>query len=296
MFIKNQRGFTLVELLVVIAIIGILIGMLLPAVQAVRAAARRTANMNNLKQIGLALQNYHTAHQRFPSGWVGYDNSGQSDVEGTSGFGWAAMILPMMEQTPLYEQLDFNAPVNSAANAVARNTFISSFRSPSDVGQKFWQIPAASGSGTLATLPTSNYVGCFGTTELETCEGLGAGTMCEGNGVFYHNSRTRFADIIDGTSTTFMVGERKTDENNGWHSTWVGVIPGSEEPFARVLGVADHAPNSPVGHFDDFSSYDAGGVHFLFCDGHVRFFDETIDLNVYRGLATRAGAEVIGDF
>jgi len=283
---RKSRGFTLIELLVVIAIVGILVALLLPAVQAARAAARRMSNQNNLKQIGLALHNYHGMHNTFPSGWIGVNSAGQPDVEGGSGFGWAAMILPMMEQSPLYEQLDFNTPIDSPTNAVARSRYLPVFRSPSDVGPDDWEISAENGSGVLARLPTSNYIGCFGTTEIDDCEGLPPGRTCDGNGVFFHNSRVRFADILDGTSNTLMVGERKTDANRGWYSTWIGAVPEGEETFARVLGAADHVPNSPENHFDDFSSYDPGGVHFLLGDGRVQFLNENIDLGVYHGVVS----------
>jgi len=294
---QKARGFTLIELLVVIAIIGVLVALLLPAVQAARTAARRTSNKNNLKQIGLALHNYHGMHRTFPSGWIGVDSAGQPDVEGGNGFGWAAMILPMMAQSSLYEQLDFNSPIDSTTNSVGRSTYLSVFRSPSDTGPDFWEIEAEDGSGVLARLPTSNYIGCFGTGELHDCEGLLPGVTCKGNGVFFHNSRVRFASIFDGTSNTLMVGERKTDAIRGWYSTWIGAVPEGEEAFVRVLGAADHAPNSSTNHFEDFSSYDPGGVHFLFGDGRVQFLSEHIvDLGVYHGLATRAGGEDIGEF
>jgi len=294
--LRKTRGFTLVELLVVIAIIGILIALLLPAVQAARGAARRMSNKNNLKQIGLALHTYHDMHQTFPPGWIGVDSAGRPDVEGGNGFGWCAMILPMMEQPLVFEQLDFDTSVDSPTNAAARSTYLSAFRSPSDVGPDSWKISAEDGSGVLATLPTSNYIGCYGTMELDDCAELPPGTSCDGDGVFFQNSQVRFADILDGASNTFMVGERKTDVDQGWFSTWIGVIPKGQDAFIRILGVADHVPNAPVNHIDDFSSYDPGGVHFLFSDGHVLFLNETIDLRVYSGMATRAGGEFLGKF
>ncbi len=293
---RKNRGFTLVELLVVIAIIGVLVSLLLPAVQAARSAARRVSNKNNLRQIGLALHNYHDVHQTFPSGWIGVDSDGRPNVEAGSGFGWAAMILPMMEERALHDQLDFNSPIDSPTNSAGRSTYLSTFRSPSDIGPDSWEISSEEGGGVLARLPTSNYIGCFGTTELHDCEGLPPGTSCDGNGVFFHNSRVRFADITDGSSNTFMVGERKTDAKLDWYSTWIGAVPEGEETFARVLGAADHAPNSPDNHFDDFSSYDPGGVHFLFGDGRVQFLNENIDIRLYQSLATRAGDEIAGDF
>ena len=103
-------------------------------------------------------------------------------------------------------------------------------------------------------------------------------------------------DILDGASQTFAIGQRRTDEALGWHSTWVGVVPGGEEAFARILGVADHNPNSPVAHLDDFSSNHTGGVFFAYGDGRVQFLSENIDHNTYRALATRKGGEVHGEY
>src|SRR5262245_54986464 len=106
---RARHGFTLIELLVVIAIIALLIALLLPAVQQAREAARRTQCKNNLKQIGLALHNYHDAHLVFPSGWIGVEN-GVHDVEGGSGFGWGTMLLPMIENGGTFSQFNFNVP------------------------------------------------------------------------------------------------------------------------------------------------------------------------------------------
>jgi prepilin-type processing-associated H-X9-DG protein len=183
--------------------------------------------------------------------------------------------------------------------AFARQTALGVIRSPSDPSEDRWDLEEEANPGTiLAKLPTANFVGNWGTTELEDCEGLGVGNTCRGNGVFFHNSSTQFRDLSDGSSNTFLVGQRKTDITQfpRWHSTWVGVIPGGEEAFARILGVADHTPNHPVSHLDDFSSNHAGGVHFLFGDGRVRFVTESIDLGVYQALATRANNESVGEF
>jgi len=294
---RAARGFTLIELLVVIAVIAILIALLLPAVQQAREAARRTQTRNNLKQIGVALHNYHDVHNTFPPGWIGVTGSAP-DVEGPSGFGWAAFILPQLEQDNVYNQLDFSQPLTAAANNIARNTYLPLFRNPSDPGPNFWNLPSEGGGSTQTRLPTANYIGNFGTNELEDCEGLPAGVPCEGNGMFFHNSAVRIRDVTDGTSNTFHVGQRRTRENLDpqWFSTWVGVIAGGEEAFARILGVADHTPNSSIGHLDDFSSPHAGGVFFLFVDGRARFVSENINPGVFQGLATRAGGEVTGEF
>jgi len=114
--------------------------------------------------------------------------------------------------------------------------------------------------------------------------------------VFFHNSSVRFRDVTDGLSNTFIVGERKTDGSLNWHSTWVGVVPNGAERFARILAHAGHRPNHPLTHFEDFSSHHAGGVHFLFGDGRVRFMTESIDQATFQALATRSGNEVTGEF
>jgi prepilin-type N-terminal cleavage/methylation domain-containing protein/prepilin-type processing-associated H-X9-DG protein len=293
----QRRAFTLIELLVVIAIIAILIALLLPAVQQAREAARRSQCQDHLKQIGIALHNYHEIHQTLPSGWIGVNTSGQPDVNTGSGWGWAAMLLPMLDQKSLYGQCDFHVSVDDAKNAKSRAGVLGVFRCPSDSSEDQWDIEDEANPGTvLAALPSANYVASFGTRELEDCETLAVGSACRSDGVFFHNSSVRFRDLRDGTSNTFIVGERKTDESLGWHSTWVGVVPNGEERYARVLAVADHTPNDPDTHFDDFSSHHAGGVHFLFADGRVRFMTQSIDKGTFQGLATRAGNEVLGSF
>ncbi|MEX0704523.1 MAG: DUF1559 domain-containing protein [Planctomycetales bacterium] len=291
-FHASRRGFTLIELLVVIAIIAILVALLLPAVQAAREAARRTQNRSNLRQVGIALHNHHEQKGALPPGWIGV-TAGQHDVEGPSGWGWAAHLLPMLDERPLFESIDFTKPIADPANAAARGATLSIFRNPSDPSRATWDLASEDDGTPLATLPTANYVGNFGTVELEDCEGLGLGSQCAGDGVFFHNSRVRFQDITDGLHNTFLVGERRTDEALGWHSTWVGVVAGGEEAFARVLGVADHTPNHPAAHLDDFGSAWADGAQFVYGDGHVGFVQESIDLAVYQALATREGGESV---
>ena len=293
---RLRRGFTLIELLVVIAIIAILVALLLPAVQQAREAARRTGTRNNLKQIALALHNYHDTHNTFPPGWIGA-TAGRPDVEGTAGWGWASMLLPSLDQGPLFQSIDFSLPITDPVHAPVRRLMLPVFRSPSDTGREQWDLHEEDDpSVLLATLPTANFVGNFGTVELEDCEGLPLGQTCTSDGLFFHNSRIGFRDILDGASQTFAVGQRRTDEALGWYSTWVGVVPGGEEAFARILGIADHNPNSPVAHLDDFSSNHEGGVFFAYGDGRVQFLSENIDHNTYRALATRHGQEVVGDY
>ncbi len=215
-------------------------------------------------------------------------------MEGESGWGWAAMILPMMDQVPLEEQIDYRLPVMDPQHDIARTQQIAAYRCPSDLGANFWEIAEESTGDPITQLATSNYIACVGTTELEDCEGQPAGFVCRGNGSFYHNSSVKLKDITDGTSNTIFAGERTSRIGM---STWFGVVPEGEEAFARILGTADHTPNHPDSHLDDFSSEHPGGVFCVFGDGRVQFISENIDLNVYQGLCTISGGEVgLGEF
>lgn len=291
---KIRRGFTLIELLVVIAIIAILIALLLPAVQQAREAARRSTCKNNLKQIGLALHNYNETHNILPSGWIGVEPGVGSNVEFGSGWGWGTMVLPYLDQSPLYNQIDFNLDINNPAQIAGLiDQVLPAFRCPSDPAPNTFELEEEASPGTvLATLALANYIAVFGSDELDDCEIVPAGSACKSTGLFYHNSNTRFRDITDGLSQTLFVGERKTDPNFDWYSTWVGAVPEGAETFARVLGATDHVPNDPAAHFDDFSSNHVGGAQFVFGDGRVRFISENIDLGVYRSLSSIKGGEV----
>lgn len=293
-----RRGFTLIELLVVIAIIAVLIALLLPAVQQAREAARRSQCINNLKQLGIALHTYHDSMNTFPPGWLGVQG-GQSHMEGISGFAWGSHLLPYLDQAPLYGQINFNVSCVSPANDVARRTVLNVFRCPSDPSENTWSIgEEGNPTNILSTLPTANYVGSFGSEGFEDiCDAAPfPAAQCTSDGMLFHNSSTRMRDFVDGASNTIFLGEHRTNAAQGWHSTWVGVVPGGEEAIARILAVADHTPNHPSQHIDDFSSPHVGGVHMLFGDGRVRFITQNIDLNVFRGLSTRAGGEIAGDF
>jgi len=305
----RYRGFTLVELLVVIAIIGILIALLLPAVQAAREAARRMSCTNNLKQIGLALHMHHDTQKKLPPGWSTIDPlTRQPDPDGHPGWGWAAYILPFMEQKNVADQLlDFELPITDPANGRGRVTVIPTFRCPSDVGPETFELHeghhhghtagsagAASGQDHHDAFPvelaTGNYIAVFGTVDLhEACEH----DDCRGDGTFYRNSQTRFRDMLDGLSQTLMVGERSSQIAP---STWVGVVPGGEHAPGRVVGVATYPPNSREDHFHNFSSRHPQGTNFLLADGSVHMVPETIEEPVYHALCTRDGGESVQGF
>jgi prepilin-type N-terminal cleavage/methylation domain-containing protein/prepilin-type processing-associated H-X9-DG protein len=300
----RQRGFTLIELLVVIAIIGVLVALLLPAVQQAREAARRTQCKNNLKQIGLALHNYHDSFNMFPSGWIGVTN-GALNIYGSNGWGWAARLLPQMDQSPLYNTLNFNVSVADPSQLTQRTTKLPMFRCPTDIGLDQWTITDTA-AVPLTPLATANYAGVFGVSDLHDCAS-GTSTswplptsypQCGGEGTFFHNSKVRLADITDGTSNTFVVGEHKSNLNLNpqWYSTWAGVIPNAEDAIVRILGTADHTPNHPANHIDDFSSHHTGGAQFVFGDGSVKFISTNIDLNQYKSMATRSTGDVTGEF
>lgn len=300
----RRSAFTLVELLVVLAIIGMLVSLLLPAVQAAREASRRISCSNNLKQVGLALHLYHDIFQQLPPGWWGYAPATRAENwQGEPGWGWCAAILPYVEQRTLSESaIHFELPIHDPRNQQAREAHLPVFCCPSDAGHRTFLLEAADdhdhgghGPGCLfpLTMATGNYVGMFGTQDMhDVCEH----GPCRGNGTFFLNRGVQLAEIKDGLSNTLMVGERTS-----WlsHSTWVGAVAGSEHGPARVVGVGFYPPNAE-GTYENkvhaFSSAHPSGTQFVLGDGSVRLIAETIDRDAYRSLCTRAGGDVVGSF
>lgn len=272
---RPRRAFTLVELLVVIAIIGVLVALLLPAIQYAREAARRAQCTNHLHNIGVALHNFHDVHGHLPAGWLA------DAPDGEPGWGWGAYLLHYLEQNSLLDsQIDLEAHIDEPENDGARQTPIPIFLCPSDANGK-GRVMLTGLHTPLFEVGRSNYVGVFGTEEIED-------NPSHGDGTFFHNSWIRFADIRDGLSHTLLVGERSSRYGN---STWVGMVHGATDAMARVVGSCDHVPNDPHAHFEDFGSYHATGANFVLGDGSVRIIGSDIDLSVYRGLATRSGGE-----
>jgi prepilin-type N-terminal cleavage/methylation domain-containing protein/prepilin-type processing-associated H-X9-DG protein len=315
MFRSHHRGFTLIELLVVIAIISVLIGLLLPAVQRVREAASRLKCQNNLKQIGLALHNYHDRNGQFPPGY----RSNAPMTDAGPGWGWAAHILPDLEQENLHRLIDFAQPVTAAGNHdLVRAANIPFLRCPSDPRQDpIRPAEFVTAAGLTTDLGRSNYVACYGNTPFlgESPAVLTTHLVIDGisgRGAFYRNSRTRIADVTDGLSHTMLVGEKSADRTL---ATWVGVVPGarwrsandeaayggvpSNIAAAMALGHAcrQHPPSAAAGVAEDFSAPHPNGVNFLFGDGSVRAVRTTIDMRVYPFTATIAdGLTVTADF
>lgn len=299
-----RKGFTLIELLVVIAIIAVLIGLLLPAVQKVREAANRNQCINNLKQVGLALQSHHDTQLKFPPGYT-------SGVSGTGndtgpGWGWAAYLLPSIEQENLYRSIDFALPIEAPTMAGARTTLIKTYLCPSDTipSQAIPVGPRGTSDqlvSTTCTLAPANYVGNFGIGE----------PGVDGEGVFFRGSKIRIADITDGTSNTLLVGERSFYHAE---STWVGAVTGANQgPTAgSPLPIQEsNASNFVLAHTGEtfkgpaypeeanhFTSRHTGIGNFVFADGHVSSLSGSTTYATYKALSTRSGGEAIsqGDF
>ena len=293
----RHRGFTLIELLVVIAIIAILIALLLPAVQQAREAARRSQCKNNLKQMGLALHNYHASVNRFPPGYV----AGAAYPATANGWGWSAMILPYLDQSPLYRQIDFRLPVEHPKNAAAIQKSLAGYLCASDlVSSGPFRVTDATGTFVASAAPFS-YAGTVGDDSSETDDPTGNGTL-------FRNSGIRIGDLKDGTSTTVLVGERAWGMTNG---LWAGAPnnalcrAGAQNPWSLATGPAPDfvlAHNNWInivtdsdGGLDDFSSFHVGGVHILFADGSVRFIksitrDGPLRL-AFWAMGTRAGRD-----
>ncbi len=309
----RQRGFTLVELLVVITIIGILIALLLPAVQAAREAARRAQCTNNLKQIGLAMHLHHEQQDLFPIGHF-WPESGVGSRDGAEAT-WVTYILPYLEQSALYEQIDWNLSFGHAsysptyANKVVTNQTLALLLCPSGPRNPLpWNDAYARGS----------YVANNGIGPMEESDLDDSPPARQVTGVFFLNSTIRVADIRDGTTNTAMVSEIRLAEGEDFR----GVMHYPEGPFyqhnytpnslvpdeIRTAFCVDEPAAPCIGTFSDWAtrelimtarSHHPGGVNLLLGDGSVRFVAESLDLDIWQALSTPraiAGEPVVGNF
>lgn len=350
---RARYGFTLIELLVVIAIIAILVALLLPAVQQAREAARRSSCKNNLKQFGIAMHNYHDTYRVFPPAYINqFDTNPTNSADYTTAlnaartsWGWGAFILPYVEQGPLFDQLQVgdirikDALQSGGAQDQLANMQkpISAFRCPSDPAPDLNSAKQLQdNNGTNVQVATSNYIVANSSRRWHNqapnpncCAwntGPGLGEMSQWgppnsagapNGLFWRNSKVRMRDITDGTSTTFMMGERAWALNNpagGTFNCRAAVVFGTrtnneQSNIHTVVGSGTSYLNAQTNECNKgFSSVHRGGAQFLLADGAVRFISENIDANnahtggnnnedsTYERLFGRDDGQVIGEF
>ena len=340
---RRRTGFTLVELLVVIAIIGILVGMLLPAVQMVREAARRTSCLNNLKQLTLACHNYDGAQSRFPSG-VG-EITLTTGVASTESGSWIVPLLPYLEQQNVADELRLTVTGSTDTQIVGACVFVSQTFTFTSNGSGF-QCPSSTqedgeANDSVRLGSTNHYVGSCGAsvnTSTSAYDAFSPGTVVAGasglgaigtNGLFsparsrsfgaaYYSSNrsTKFSDILDGTSTTFAIGESSRTENRqGFLAHRTGWTFGAEAEILYFDGTPRYIPietfavksfgldpiNTNRNYVGDvqarnshcFNSNHPGGALFSMADGSAKFFSEQTDTVVLRGMSSIAEREVI---
>jgi prepilin-type N-terminal cleavage/methylation domain-containing protein/prepilin-type processing-associated H-X9-DG protein len=328
---KKRHGFTLIELLVVIAIIAVLIALLLPAVQQAREAARRSACKNKLKQLGLALHNYHDTHSVFPpgtvmgtnrnvSGWCNFPNDGSRGVNRAP---WSVLILPFLEQTAIYNQFDMNQHFTGFADhsptddphgpGKNHETFLlqnENYQCPSDPNSK----PGAN---------NSSYFGVMGAGGIST---LQKPDMCYTTttdryffteGILFVDSKISFRDITDGSSNVFLIGETKYQlrpggRGNSSHFGWAssvrsvnangeiaGVMVGTRWQINATPGdgaTTDTAFANRGAQNGTLGSHHPGGCHVTLADGSVRFLNENMDLQSFRLMGSRDDGVVVSAF
>ena len=324
----SRRAFTLIELLVVISIISVLIALLLPAVQRVRESANQTQCLNNLKQIGLALHSHEFDNKFLPPAYLFISNSGVSGyvpsstppgsaklidsmwfwnlyfpylgIDTAPGWGWGAYLLPHLEQSALHRQINFTESLDAQQYADLRVTPIAMYQCPSDRATGVYTVLNEFNTS-LVDAYTNSYTACYGAF------GNPGEQPDTGNGVLYRNSKTRFADITDGTSNTLAIGERAAMFVK---SPWVGAVTrGSTRttPGAPVfLAGVEEAPTQVMAHIGNlplldpystpyhFYSGHRHGVNFVFCDGSARRLSAGVSPATLQALATRAGGETVG--
>tara|TARA_R110002095_G_scaffold31437_1_gene30270 strand:+ start:605 stop:1588 length:984 start_codon:yes stop_codon:yes gene_type:complete len=320
----HKRGFTLIELLVVIAIIAILIALLLPAVQQAREAARRSQCKNNLKQLGLALHNYHDVHSVLPPGCLLFDDGTGAPDPDIGGWGWNTFVLPFVDQAPLYNQLNPNGanfPTSFAGHPV--QTVLPIMMCPSEASPAVNTYEGFTDSSGVGA-GKSSYPASVGSDGTEDDEWPNEYSDADTRGMFNYNTATRFRDVTDGLSNTIAIAERcwdgspiKDDDRTDttgqtyadWDgdgpwtgplprkgSVWAGRVGGGEKyaTFVRAKASDKFAPNgwkAPAA-----ASFHVGGLQVLLGDGSVRFFAENVNRDIWENLGNMADGNVLGEF
>jgi prepilin-type N-terminal cleavage/methylation domain-containing protein len=322
---RARRGFTLIELLVVIAIIAILIALLLPAVQQAREAARRTQCKNNLKQLGLALHNYHDTFKVFPPGQMNYIAADLAPLNAGARTCWMQQILPYIDQAPLYNSFIWNIPAHACCNNTAfgqRHTIIAGLTCPSDPSNPKIvtanNVPPPNAQGFHG-----NYVASYGRTGRGDQVAVTNGTyvnvgyqnnpLANERGYFWPLSASKIDDAKDGSSNTMLMGEiivvqdtTAHDLRGRYYNTWEGnTLFSSEQPPNTTIGDVSATtycihtpPDAPCGPPSALRaqfqrSFHEGGVQSAMGDGSVHFISENIDVWVYRALGTGRGRETV---
>jgi prepilin-type N-terminal cleavage/methylation domain-containing protein/prepilin-type processing-associated H-X9-DG protein len=283
----RRRGFTLIELLVVIAIIAVLVALLLPAVQSAREAARRAQCVNNLMQLGIALQGYESSHEVLPPGVVDASKGPILDQAKGYGFGWITQILPYYEMRNVYNHFNLKVGLYEPQNGTTRTHLIQSLLCPSSPD------PTRDPSRIALT----SYAGVHHDVE--------APIAADNHGVLFLNSAIRYEDVSDGTSQTLFVGEKARDAMELGYASGTraslrngGGTPNTSGPGRRAGGNAGQGaqgqePLLGPDHVGGFSSRHPGGSNFTFGDGSVRFIKSSISTSVYHRLCHRADGDVI---
>jgi len=308
----RRSAFTLIELLVVIAIIAILIGLLLPAVQKVREAAARTKCINNLKQIGLALENYEGVYNRYPSGRHGCDGitdqicaTALEPATARRGISAFVQLLPQLElQNLKFEPSDYAWPANNNSTWVAANPGIferpSVFVCPSDTSKPFIDYSQQNVAGGQQRVATGSYAVNQGSMGPDF--GISSQMKLNNTGMFNYKKHHKRAEIVDGTSNTFMVGETKWSDDNRSYNVWSVAgrhecsmrstcNPPNTTPGTGIVDTTYNDANGPIPVNGAFGSRHVRITMFVFADGHVQPISDNIALRTYKALSTRAGAE-----